>query len=117
MKSPERAHRFVFGSEMPPGIYWVGDPCYGGRKDTSRWHSTSYGDGSYDYEISASVRLVRHTADRKIWVDSGKIGIEPISDLSDSMHVDLGIIVEIGHEFDCWHEGGELHFDGVMIRT
>ena len=58
---------------------------------------------------------MRHATDSVIAVDSGRVGIEPISDVDGAPHANFGVVVEFTEVFECWRARGFVHFGGVVV--
>lgn len=115
---------------LPPGEYYIGDPCYviepwddwldvwfdgpsddrGGtfrfRNKTCAAFYTEYGDGSYEVTEGASGWL---------GVDSGAIGAIPMSIAGNAEGA--GISVTFKKPAKCYANGGWLHFGDVVVNT
>lgn len=117
---------------VPPGVYYLGDPCYcfkegwgevldnsevleepfekDGRKLVA--FGTAYGDGAYfDKEF------------RRYLVDAGLIGLTPIEFIEDKDQIltylarDNGVMVELLKETECHTKDGILTFGDIVIDT
>jgi len=116
---------------IPPGIYFIGDPCYlfakgwGRILDATSYFDkplfednkclvafgTAYGDGVYKDQYGGP-----------FCVDSGTIGAtsiqyyEPEKVRMMSLNM-LGDIVEFTQETECWKEGSVIHIGEIAIET
>jgi hypothetical protein len=117
---------------MPPGQYYVGDPCYVfNRKHwdelgaQTNWFDrsvgelngqkmiafgTAYGDGLYSDQNG-----------RMYPVDAGLIGVVPVELIDDdctfSHSPDCGHLIDFPQEFHCWEMEGNLKFGVICIDT
>lgn len=109
---------YVLREELIPGFDWVRDfskPVFGGNSTiteatcrvTVNGHvciafNTEHGDGVY-----------MSSQGHELGVDSGSIGLIPVELVrSGDAHM-----VEFPEDFDCWEQGGVLHFGRIMIDT
>ena len=116
---------------IPPGEYWVGDPCYAYNDDGlwmpllgscgflddsplaqvgDNWFvafPTAYGDGVY-----------RDQDGREYGVDAGLIGVVPVDSVEPgdttlyAMH-----LVTFPHETRMYSEDGKIHIGRIVIDT
>lgn len=116
---------------MPAGQYYVGDLCYvlgdcwdevcsliidGNNcldgvftlKDGTRFaiFSTAYGDGEY-----VDLDGLRYP------VDAGSIGCVLVKDIDGERDSRFGNILDFYSDFECYSEGGNIHFGAVVIDT
>lgn len=124
--------------KLPAGTYIIGDPCYhvpedawselldsvdyfekqcygafkksDGTLGTVVSFGTKYGDGCYEDQ-----------AGRRYGVDAGMIGIIPAEDVGDFgiryPPGDTGHRIEFRTDFECWEDGGTIHFGDIVIHT
>ena len=122
-------------TKMPPGKYFLGDPCYCFKKNTT-WENicdqinskknqgvakikgkkiltfnTAYGDGGYFDPNRPNVEFL---------VDAGLIGLTPVELIERNMERlhELGTFIESEEEIICEsHENGTLRFGDWFIDT
>ena len=133
----------VMAVKMDAGTYYVGDPCYVIEQDEWSYFLDSERNPPddednphavndvmiYDYKGAISVSLWTLYGDgeysgsdgNSYCVDSGTIGVVPVSILTDKALEDadrLGVIVEFGDDFVCKYDGeGVLAFGDIYIDT
>ena len=115
---------------LPPGKYYVGDPCYVFQDETwgrliaeaqepmlhgdivefdnrQLWaHSTMYGDGIYEDQNGV-----------EYGVDSGIIGIIPIELIDDPAGEENGLIIDFPKGVTVDHDNGTFWIGAVVIKT
>jgi hypothetical protein len=118
--------------KFPKGEYYIGDLCYAIKGDDewaeimtapngNKWdlneaktykgelifsHFTHYGDGCYPNNYD----------DKEFWVDSGTIGIMPVSLITEEDWAGAVTMI-FTQDFNVWYDNGTFHFGDYEIYT
>lgn len=120
-------------TELPPGDYYIGDPCYVMATDHDKWidilEACDYFQEPYTDKGQTAVAFSPAWGDgvyldqdgREYSVDAGLIGAVPVSLLDVSLEEieerSLGHIVRFTEPFVCKADGAMLLFGHIAIDT